>query len=44
MRRVELSHHGGDWSFEIFLNRYDLADPMLWPVLITLRSAADFER
>ncbi len=29
MRGVELSHHGGDCSFEIFLLRYELADPVL---------------
>lgn len=30
MRGVELSHHGGDCSFETFLRRYDLDDPILW--------------
>jgi hypothetical protein len=30
MRGVELSHHGGDCSFETFLRRYELADPVLW--------------
>jgi hypothetical protein len=30
MRGVELSHHGGDCSFETFLRRYDLDDPVLW--------------
>ena len=27
---MELSHHGGDCSFETFLRRYELADPVLW--------------
>ena len=30
MRGVELSHHGGDCSFETILRRHDLADPVLW--------------
>ncbi|MFI9845484.1 chromate resistance protein ChrB domain-containing protein [Nonomuraea sp. NPDC051941] len=30
MRGVELSHHGGDCSFETILRRYDLDDPVLW--------------
>jgi hypothetical protein len=30
MRGVELSHHGGDCSFETFLRRYDLDDPVVW--------------
>ena len=29
---AELSHHGGDCSFETFLRRYDLADPVLWEI------------
>lgn len=29
MRAVELSHHGGDCSFETFLKRYELDDPVL---------------
>jgi hypothetical protein len=32
MRGVELSHHGGDCSFETFLKRYDLDDPVLWDI------------
>jgi hypothetical protein len=32
MRGVELSHHGGDCSFETFLHRYELADPVLWEI------------
>jgi len=30
MRGVELSHHAGDCSFETFLRRYRLDDPVLW--------------
>lgn len=29
MRGVELGHHGGDCSFETFLDRYELTDPVL---------------
>jgi hypothetical protein len=29
IRGAELSHHGGDCSFEAFLRRYQLADPVL---------------
>ena len=29
---VELSHHNGECSFEAFLRRYDLADPVLWDI------------
>ena len=32
MRGVDLSHHGGDCSFETILRRYDLDDPVLWDV------------
>ena len=32
MRGVELSHHGGECSFEAFLRRYDLDDPVLWAI------------
>jgi hypothetical protein len=32
MRGVELSHHGGDCSYETFLRRYELADPVLWEI------------
>ena len=30
MRGVELSHHGRNCSFETFLERYELHDPVLW--------------
>ena len=32
MTGVDLSHHAGDCSFETFLRRYDLNDPVLWRV------------
>lgn len=32
MRGVELGHHDGDCSFETFLRRYDLLDPVLWEI------------
>jgi hypothetical protein len=32
MRGVDLSHHGGDCTFETILRRYDLDDPALWDV------------
>ena len=32
MRGVDLSHHGTDCSFETFLHRYELADPVLWQI------------
>ncbi len=32
MRGAELSHQGGDCSFETFLRRYELDDPVLWEV------------
>jgi len=32
MRGVELSHHDGDCSFETFLRRYEIADPVLWEI------------
>jgi len=30
MRGVELGHHGGECTFETFLRRYQLEDPVLW--------------
>jgi hypothetical protein len=30
MRGVELSHHGGDCTFETMLHRFELTDPVLW--------------
>jgi hypothetical protein len=32
MRGVELSHHGGECTFETILRRSDLADPVLWEI------------
>ena len=32
MRGAELSHHDGDCSFESFLRRYELDDPVLWDI------------
>ncbi len=32
MRGVELSHHGGDCSFETFLRHFALDDPVLWEI------------
>jgi hypothetical protein len=32
MRGVELSHHGGDCSFETMLRKYRLDDPVLWDI------------
>jgi hypothetical protein len=30
IRGADLSHHGGDCSFETMLHRYDFDDPVLW--------------
>src|SRR5438876_87805 len=32
IRDAELSHRGGDCSFETFLRRYELPDPILWEI------------
>ena len=32
MRGVELSHHGGDCTFETILRRHELDDPVLWAI------------
>src|SRR5438132_10678090 len=32
MRGAELSHHGGECSFEAFLRRYELDDQVLWAI------------
>lgn len=39
MRGVELSHHGGDCSFETILHRYELADPVLWKIAEVVHEA-----
>lgn len=32
MRGAELSHHGGECTFETLLRRYKLDDPVLWAI------------
>jgi hypothetical protein len=39
VRGAELSHHGGDCSFETFLRRYELDDPVLWDVARVVHEA-----
>ncbi|BBX41674.1 chromate resistance protein ChrB domain-containing protein [Mycobacterium simiae] len=39
MRGVDLSHHGGDCSFETILHRYDLQDPVLWKLAEVIHEA-----
>jgi hypothetical protein len=39
MRGVQLSHHGGECSFETFLRRYELADPVLWEIAKVVHEA-----
>jgi len=39
MRGAELSHHGGDCSFETFLRRYELDDPVLWELARVVHEA-----
>jgi len=36
---AELSHHGGDCSFETILRRYDLTDPVLWRIAAVVHEA-----
>jgi hypothetical protein len=36
---VQLSHHGGDCSFETLLRRYDLTDPVLWKIAAIVHEA-----
>jgi len=36
---AELSHHGGDCSFETILRRYDLDDPVLWRIAAIVHEA-----
>jgi len=36
---AELSHHGGDCSFETILRRYDLDDPALWRIAAIVHEA-----
>lgn len=39
MRGVELSHHGGDCTFETFLKTYELDDPVLWELARVVHEA-----
>jgi hypothetical protein len=39
MRGVELSHHGGDCTFETILRRYELTDPVLWRIAEAVHEA-----
>jgi hypothetical protein len=39
MRGVELSHHGGDCSFETMLRHFGLDDPVLWDVARVVHEA-----
>jgi hypothetical protein len=39
MRGVELSHHGGDCTFETMLRHYGLDDPVLWDVARIVQEA-----
>ncbi len=39
MRGVDLSHHGGDCTFETILRRYDLSDPVLWKIAEIIHEA-----
>jgi hypothetical protein len=32
IRGVDLSHHHGDCSFESFLKRYEIDDPVMWAI------------
>lgn len=32
MRRVELCHNHGDFTFETIVRRYDLTNPVLWRI------------
>jgi hypothetical protein len=39
MRGVDLSHHGGDCTFETILRRYELVDPVLWKIAEIIHEA-----
>ena len=39
MRGVELSHHGGDCTFETMLRHFGLDDPVLWEVAKVVHEA-----
>jgi hypothetical protein len=39
MSGADLSHHGDDCSFETFLRRYDVTDPVLWRIAEVVHEA-----
>ena len=39
MRGAELSHHGGECSFETILRSHELADPVLWEIAKVVHEA-----
>jgi hypothetical protein len=39
IRGADLSHHGGDCSFETILRRYNLTDPVLWRIAAIVHEA-----
>jgi hypothetical protein len=39
IRGAELSHHGGDCTFETMLKRYELDDPLLWEIARVVHEA-----
>lgn len=39
MPGVDLSHHGGDCTFETLLRRHDLTDPVLWRIAALVHEA-----
>jgi len=39
LRGVELGHHEGGCSFETFLRRYELVDPVLWEIAKVVHEA-----
>jgi hypothetical protein len=39
MRGVDLSHHGGNCSFETFLERYEIDDVVLWEIARIIHEA-----
>jgi hypothetical protein len=39
VRGAELSHHGGECSFEAFLRRFELDDPALWAIARIVHAA-----
>lgn len=43
IRGVELSHHHGRCSFEVFLQTYDLHDPVLWELAKIIHEADLFD-